>query len=247
MSSMVLFYIISSTIIISFLSFLGVFSLSIKESVLHKFLLSLVSFSAGSLLGSAFLHLIPESFNDIDPSLALEITLISFIGFFLIEKIIHWRHCHDVSCDVHSFGYMNLIGDAIHNFIDGMIIASAFIVNIPLGISTSFALALHEIPQEIGDFGVLLHAGFTRRTALLLNFLIALMSVLGGIIGFVIAVNLKSIIPYSLPIAAGGFIYIATSDLMPELIKEAIPSKVLSSFLLFLLGVITIYIFVLFE
>ncbi|PIR42416.1 ZIP family metal transporter [candidate division WWE3 bacterium CG_4_9_14_0_2_um_filter_35_11] len=244
---MILIYIIASTIIISLFSLVGVFLLSIKESILHKMLLSLVAFSTGSLLGGAFLHLLPEAFNVIDPTLVMEITLVAFICFFLIEKIVHWRHCHDDDCDVHAFGYLNLIGDAVHNFIDGMIIASTFVVSIPLGITTSFALAFHEIPQEIGDFGVLLHAGFTRKRALFLNFVVALTSVLGGIVGYFLASNLASIIPYSLPVAAGGFIYIATSDLMPELIKEVTPRKSVSSFLLFLLGILTIYLFVLFE
>lgn len=244
---MILIYIITATLVISLFSLVGVFSLSIKESLLQKMLLSLVSFSTGSLLGGAFLHLLPESFNTIDPTLVMGIVLLSFIAFFLIEKIVHWRHCHDEDCDVHSFGYMNLIGDAIHNFIDGMIIASAFMVNVPLGISTSLALAFHEIPQEIGDFGVLLHAGFSRKRALFFNFVVSITSVLGGIFGFLLATRVESIIPYSLPIAAGGFIYIATSDLMPELIKEVAPKKMISSFLLFLLGVITIYMFVLFE
>lgn len=244
---MILLYIITSTIVISLFSLVGVFTLSIKEDVLHKMLLSLVSFSTGSLLAGAFLHLLPESFKSVDPILVMQITLSSFIGFFLIEKVLHWRHCHDEECDVHSFGYVNLFGDAIHNFIDGFVIAASFIVSVPLGISTSLALAFHEIPQEIGDFGVLLHAGFSRKRALFLNFIVALTSVLGGLIGYLLASKLETIIPYSLPVAAGGFIYIATSDLMPELIKEVAPKKIFSSFLLFLLGIIMIYLFVLFE
>ena len=244
---MLLVYIIASTMLISIFSLIGVFSLSIKESVLHKTLISFVAFSTGALLGGSFLHLLPEALNVLDASLVMRITLISFVSFFLIEKIIHWRHCHDDECNVHSFGYVNLFGDAVHNFIDGMIIASSFLVSIPLGVSTSIALALHEIPQEIGDFGVLLHAGFSRKRALFLNLLVAITSVLGGIIGYLLSSRLEFIIPYSLPIASGGFIYIATSDLMPELIKEINLKKSLTSFVLFLLGVLTIYLFVLFE
>jgi len=244
---MELTYILLSTIAISLFSLVGVFFISIKESVIKRILLSLVAFSTGTMLGGAFLHLLPEAFEFVEPTLAMAITLISFIAFFVIEKIVHWRHCHDEICDVHSFGYVNLFGDAIHNFIDGMIIASSFLVSIPLGITTTFALAFHEIPQEIGDFGVLLHAGFSRKRALFLNLLVAITSVLGGIIGYLLSSRLEFIIPYSLPIASGGFIYIATSDLMPELIKEINLKKSLTSFVLFLLGVLTIYLFVLFE
>ena len=244
---MELIYILLSTITISLFSLIGVFFISIKESIIKKILLSLVAFSTGTMLGGAFLHLLPEAINELGADSALKFALVAFIGFFLVEKLIHWRHCHDETCDVHSFGYVNLFGDAIHNFIDGMIIASSFLVSVPLGITTTFALALHEIPQEIGDFGVLLHAGFSRKQALMSNFFVALTSVLGGIVGYFISTSIDFIVPYFVAIASGGFLYIATSDLMPELIKEVAPKKSIRSFLLFIAGIGVIYLFILFE
>lgn len=238
---MILFYIISANLIISAFSLIGVITLGLKENFLKKILMSLVSLSTGLLLGGALLHLMPEAMDYIDPLIALEIMLVSFVGFFFVERTFHWRHCHDENCKVHSFGYMNLYGDAIHNFIDGLIIASAFVISVPIGISTSVALAFHEIPQEIGDFGVLLHAGFTKKKALIFNFIVALFSVLGGIVGFVLSTQTEGIIPYILPVAAGGFLYIATSDLIPELKKEVNPKKSISSFVLFVVGILLMY------
>jgi len=238
---MILFYIILANLIISAFSLIGIITLGLNENFLKKILMSLVSLSTGLLLGGALLHLLPEAMDYIDPLVALEIMLVSFVGFFFIERTFHWRHCHDENCKVHSFGYMNLYGDAIHNFIDGLIIASAFVISVPIGISTSVALAFHEIPQEIGDFGVLLHAGFTKKKALIFNFIVALFSVLGGIVGFILSTQTEGIIPYILPIAAGGFLYIATSDLIPELKKEVDPKKSISSFVLFVVGILLMY------
>jgi len=142
--------------------------------------------------------------------------------FLLVEKVLHWRHCHKGDCGIHTFGPINLIGDSIHNFIDGLIIAATFLVDINLGIATTIAIAFHEIPQEIGDFAILLHSGMTKMKALLLNFASALMAVLGGIIGYFFFTNLEFILPYVIGIAAGGFIYIAGVDLFPILHKEKI-------------------------
>jgi len=165
-------YILISTIMITFIAFIGIFTLSINENILKKIVLVLVSLSAGALMGGAFLHLIPESIEVASGSNIFIIVLIGFIIFFIIEKILHWRHCHDGKCDVHTFHYMNLIGDSIHNFIDGLIIAAGFMVSIPLGFTTTIAIVAHEIPQEIGDFGVLIYGGFEKKKALILNFLV---------------------------------------------------------------------------
>jgi len=161
--------------------------------------------------------------------------------FYLIEKIFHWRHCHQDHCDVHTFGYVNLIGDSIHNFIDGLIIAATFLVDVRLGITTSLAIALHEIPQEIGDFGVLLYAGFERMKALVLNFLVALTVVAGGIVGYFLSFRLEGLLVYLLPLAAGGFLYISTSDLIPEIRKETNLKKSLLSFTFFIIGILIMY------
>ena len=159
-----------------------------------------------------------------------------------LEKLLHWRHCHKKNCDVHTFGYMNLFGDAVHNFIDGLVIAATFLTDIRLGIITSFAIALHEIPQEIGDFGVLLYSGFSRKKALFANFLVALTAVFGGIIGYFLSFQIENMTSYLLPFTAGGFIYIAASDLMPEIRKETSLRKSMLSFGVFLVGIAIMFL-----
>lgn len=231
-----IFYVILGTLSVSLISFVGVFALSMKNDRLERFLLPMVALSAGALIAGAFLHLLPEAVKmggyGIFPTI-----LASFIGFFLIEHVLHWRHCHKGHCDVHSFGYMNLIGDFVHNIIDGMVIAGAFVADIRLGFVTTFAIILHEIPQEIGDFGVLLYAGFSRTRALLLNFATACSAILGGLIGYAFASTSNSAEGLLLPIAIGGFLYIGASDLLPELRKEAEPKRIIPLFLVFLVGV----------
>ena len=193
-------------------------------------------------MGGAFLHLLPEASSEIPINRLFIITLVAFIFFFFMEKILYWRHCHKDHCEIHTFGYMNLFGDALHNFIDGLVIAGAFLINIGLGVATTLAIAIHEIPQEIGDFGVLIHAGFKRKKALIINYLIALTVVLGAIVGYFLSFYLESIIPYLLPFAAGGFIYIASSDLMPEIRKEPKLSRSIGSFMIFILGLVIMYL-----
>jgi len=236
-----LVYIILTTFFVSLASLIGVFTISIKQKVLTKYLLFLISLSAGAMMGGAFLHLLPEASEKLNSQQMFSIVLVSFITFFLIEKILHWRHCHNGHCDVHTFGYMNLFGDAFHNFIDGVMIAATFLIDIRLGISTSLAIALHEIPQEIGDFGVLLYSGFSRKKALISNFLVALTAVLGGIIGYFLSFQIEHLTSYLLPFAAGGFIYISASDLMPEIRKETNLKKSLLSFSIFLFGILLMY------
>ena len=168
--------------------------------------------------------------------------ILGFILFFLIEKILHWRHCHEEHCQIHSFAYINLFGDSVHNFIDGLIIAASFVASIPLGITTTLAVALHELPQEIGDFGVLVYAGFKRSKALLMNFLTAITAVLGGLIGFYLSSYAESFMMFLLPFAAGGFLYISASDLVPELRKELNMKKFSLIFITFLVGIAIMYL-----
>lgn len=229
--------ILISTLAISGGALLGLFTISLNQKRLNKFLMYLVSFSAGTLTGGAFLHLLPEASESLEPITMYSIVLLSYVFFFLIETILHWHHCHDEDCKTHSFGYMNLIGDSIHNFIDGMIIATAFLVDFKVGISTALAIAIHEIPQEIGDFAVLLHAGFEKRKALLLNFGVALTIVLGGVAGYLLSSQVENLVKNLVPFAAGGFIYIATSDLVPQIKTEKTLKKSLKNLIVFVCGI----------
>lgn len=237
---------ILSVFIISGISLVGGIYLLLKESKLRKILLFMVSFSAGALFGGAFIHLIPEAAEEIGLNATLSIfVLVGILIFFVLEKFIHWRHCHVPTSKnhPHPLGMMNLVGDGLHNLIDGMVIAAAYLTSTQLGIATTIAVILHEIPQEISDLGVLLHAGYKKTKALFFNFLSALAAVIGAIIVLIIGSQMNSIIPYLLPITAGGFIYIAGSDLIPELKKECIPAyKNLTQLLGIILGIFLMYL-----
>jgi zinc and cadmium transporter len=238
---MILLNILVACFLITLCVWVAVLLLFLKKEMLSKITMILVSFSAGALIAGAFLHLLPEASEKIDPESLFLVVLVAFVVFFLIEKLFHWRHCHKDICEVHTFGYMNLVGDSIHNFIDGLVIAGVFMVDFKLGVVTTLAMALHEIPQEIGDFGVLVHAGFNRTKALVTNYMVATMVILGGVVGYFASFNISSIMPYLLPIAAGGFIYIASSDLIPEIRKETNLKKSIKSFVAFLLGIVLIF------
>ncbi|MFA7254079.1 MAG: ZIP family metal transporter [Patescibacteria group bacterium] len=237
---MTFLYIFIASLLISLCALVGVFTMSMKEKFLNKILLKLVALSSGALLGGAFIHLMPEGIEKFgNNEKFFFIILISLMVYLLIEKILHWRHCHaGGKCPIHSFGYMNLLGDGVHNFIDGLIIASSFMVSIPLGITTTIAIALHEIPQEVGDFGVLLYAGIEKKKALLLNFLVALTVVAGAITGWFLLSLIENITSFLLPVAAGGFIYIALSDMIPELRKEHNIKQFFVTFAFILLGIL---------
>jgi len=227
--------IIASSFLISAISFIGVISLAFKADTLERIVLCLVGFAAGALIGGAFLHLLPET---VERSTSMSVFLalsFGFLLFFLLEKLI-WRHCHKGACEIHPFAYVNLIGDGVHNFIDGLVIAASFLSGVELGIATSLAVAFHEVPQEIGDFGVLVYGGLEKSKALVLNFLTALTAVIGGIVGYYLSSYVGGAIVYILPFTAGGFIYIAASDLVPELHKERDLRKSSASFGFFLLG-----------
>ncbi len=237
----IILWILLSTFLISLISFMGILFLSLKDKLLEKITLVLVALSAGALMGGAFLHLIPESMEGLKGLNMFFYILVGFIVFLLVEKVLHWRHCHKGNCDIHTFAYMSLVGDAVHNLIDGLIIAASFVTNIGLGIITSIAVVLHEIPQEIGDFGVLIHGGFKKMKAILLNFVIGLTAILGGLIGYFLSNYVESATEFLLPFAAGGFIYIAASDLIPEIRKEARLGKSLLYFGVFVLGILLMY------
>ena len=230
-------YALASTIVISLLSLVGVFTLSLKPKFLDKIVMSLVSLSAGTMMGAVFLHLLPESHQYLGEDQLYPTVLLSFLFFFLVEKILHWQHCHKHDCEVHSFGYMNLIGDGLHNFIDGMVIVGAYAVDIRMGLITTLAVIIHELPQEIGDFGVLIHAGFSKNKALLFNLFSATTAIVGALVGAFFLKNGSQLQNYLLPIAAGGFLYIAASDLLPEMRKEPVGKKLFFSIAMFAVGV----------
>ncbi|CUT02765.1 ZIP family metal transporter [Candidatus Chrysopegis kryptomonas] len=210
-----LFKIILANVFVSLFSLVGIIFVSVKEKLLDKILLWLVSFASGALIGVAFLHMIPRSIEN--NSKAIYFVVLGIVVFFLLEKFFYWRHCHEQKCEVHSFAYLNLIGDSFHNFIDGMVIAGSFVTDVNLGIITTLAVIVHEIPQELGDFGVLVHGGFNKKKALTLNFLTALFAVAGGIVGFIFTEKISFIRLNLVPFTAGGFIYVSLVDLVPEL------------------------------
>jgi len=233
-------YTLASVILVSLISFVGILALAWKEEFLHKILLLVVGFSAGALIGNVFLHIIPEIAENGGFTVTVALSIIAgIILFFVLEKIIFWHHCHmpPHTHHVHEFAYTNLIGDALHNFLDGVIIGGSYLISIPLGIATTVAVVLHEIPQEVGDFGVLIHAGFSKFKALMFNFLTALAAVLGGIIALVIGVQSEILKQFLIPIIAGGFIYIAVADLIPELKKEERTKHSILQVISFCLGI----------
>ena len=232
-----IFELITFLIITSLISLVGVITLSIKRKKLDNYLDLLVALSVGALLGGAFLHLIPELGES---GLLGELGVFILVGillFFILEKFVFWHHCHKSEHTHLSFSYMNLVGDALHNFLDGVLLAAAFMVNIPLGITTGIAIILHELPQEIGDFGVLLKGGFTRKKALSANLLVSLTAFVGAGFAIIFETLVGGTIPYLLAITAGGFIYIAGTDLIPELHKNPKIKESMLQLLFILIGI----------
>jgi len=223
--------------LVSVISLIGISFIVLSEKWFNKALLMLVGFASGSLLGGAFFHLIPEAIETGEGLIPIEdifwALAAGLLIFFVLEKFL-WRHCHErEKCPVHPFAYLNLIGDGIHNFIDGLIIAASFMASSSpsLGFIVTLAVAAHEIPQEIGDFSILIYGGFSKAKALIYNFLTALTAMAGGLFTYFGSTYLPQT-PYLLAFAAGGFIYIASTDLMPELHRER---KALNSFLQFIM------------
>ncbi len=234
------FYTILSVVIVSLISLIGILSLFLSKKGLKSITLFFVSFSAGTLLGDAFIHLLPEAIDELGTGLTVWIWLLfGILIFFVLEKIIFWRHCHVQTSESHPhpLGMMNLIGDCLHNFIDGIIIAGSFLIDVRLGIATTIAVIAHEIPQEIGDFGVLIHAGYSRLKAITLNFITALTALAGAIITLIVGAQFENLIFYILPMSAGGFIYIATADLIPELKKDTAAHKSVIQLLFIIIGI----------
>ena len=235
---MVLLYILASTFLVSLISLIGIFTLCVKENLLQQVIFGLIGFSAGALIGGAFLHLLPESLAASNSTQVFYFLILGIVLFFMMERYFYWRHCHEKDeCDIHAFTYLNLIGDGVHNFIDGMVIAASFMVSLKLGVVTTVAIILHEIPQELGDFGVLVYGGFSKQKALLFNFLSALTAMMGAVCGYFLTDLTGGFSNFILPLTAGGFIYIATSDLIPEIHKERDLKRSTLAFAAFLFGI----------
>ena len=244
-------YALISVVIVSLISLIGLAALSLNKKTLQSMIFILVSLAVGALFGDAFIHLIPEAFAQSDNSTTTSLLIIGgFLIFFIFEKFLHIHHSHgeedaDLCNDpeqhktkkIQPLGYMILASDSFHNFIDGIIIGVSYLVSIEVGIASTLAIMLHEIPQEIGDFGILLHSGFTRKRALIMNFLSALAAIAGVLIVIIIGSSAEELILLILPIAAGGFIYIAASDLVPELHKIHDTKKSLVQFIAILAGI----------
>ncbi len=235
-----LFYILAFTLFGSVAGLGGGLLILWKERIAKKISLWLVSFAAGVLLGVAFLDLIPEAF--VSSESVMLYVLGGIVLFYMAEKSLLWYHCHDSDkCDIHTSSYLVILGDTVHNFIDGVVIAVSFLVNIPLGISTSIAVFFHEIPQEMGDFSILLHGGMPRRKVLFYNLLSALFALAGATLTYLFSSIIQPISALMVALVAGGFIYIATADLIPETHKNLRDSSLKQAASL-LFGILVIWI-----
>jgi zinc and cadmium transporter len=244
-------YSLISVGVVSAISLIGVVTLSLQDRVLKKYLFLLVSLAIGALLGDAFIHLIPEAFEKLPTTTAGILVLAGILIFFTIEQIFHWHHAHgsEEEChqEIHPLGHMILISDGLHNLLDGIIIGASYLVSIEIGLATTLAVILHEIPQEISDFGVLIHAGYKKGSALLLNFCSALLAVLGVTIALIVGEMAGELVVWAIPFAAGSFIYIATADLIPELQKTKNMGQSLAQLAIVIVGVIAMALLLLVE
>ncbi len=255
---------IVATVVISLFSLVGIYALSLKEKTLDKILLILVAFSAGSILGASYFDLLPEAIElftmesvvesvverVLNPVVFIYITL-GFILFFFLERFIYWYHGHPHESDISAeavdrvatkgFAYLNLIGDGIHNFVDGMVIAASFLIGFSVGLATTIAVIFHELPQEMGDYGILIYGGVKRHRALLLNFVVSFTVVVGGISAILFIETVEALSGLLIAFAAGGFIYLAASELIPELHKEKSFKKSAVQFVVFILGITLIW------
>ena len=239
-----------ATFAVSLISLVGVFALTITEAKLHKILAVMIAYSAGAILGAALFDLLPEAVELVERPLVFLIVALGFVVFMFLERIIYWYHGHGHSHEFEGpgkkappkeFAYLNILGDLIHNFIDGMIIAAGFINSFNVGMATTIAVVFHELPQEIGDFGILVYAGMERRRALLYNFLAALSAVLGGFIGSSFLASVENLGGYMIAFSAGAFIFLSASELIPEMHDGESRLRSMIQLVVLVLGMLTIY------
>ena len=235
-----LFYALFSVLIVSLVSLIGVVTLIFRRHNLKGFLLFMISFAAGALLGDVFLHLLPELIEEAEFGLSTGLYILAgIVFFFILEKMLHWRHCHMAGIDQHThpMGIINLVGGALHNMVDGALIAASYALSINVGIATTIAVILHEVPQEMGDFGVLLHSGMKVKKALIFNFASELVAFIGVFLILGLGMSHETIAGKIVPLTIGGFLYIANTDLIPELHKDLKPANSLMQLFGMLLGI----------
>lgn len=246
---MILTNILIAVVLVSVVSFVGALTLYVKTKKFTTLITFFVSFAAGAMSAAAFFDLIPEAMELADESILIY-TVVGIITFLILEKFLYWYHCHGGHCIVHTHekkkipkatGILNLFGDGLHNFLDGAAIAAAFIANPTLGWITTIAVALHEIPQEFGDYSILIYSGFSRARALFFNFVSALTAILGAIIAYTFTTTIESATPVLLAFSAGGFIYIALADLIPALHHENKFTHSIQQVIWFILGISIIW------
>ena len=243
-------YALVSVMIVSLISLIGVFTLSLKDETVKKYISLFISLAVGALLGDAFIHLVPEIYKNSSSSVWASLSIIiGILLFFIVEKFLHWHHHGEDENEpnIHPVGKLLLFTDGFHNLIDGIIIGVSFLISIPVGIATTIAVVLHEIPQEIGDFAVLIHSGYSKKIALWLNFLSALTAVIGVFIALIFGSIAQIFTLWVLPIAAGGFIYIAVADLIPELQKTKDLKYSVLQLVTVLIGILAMVALVLLE
>jgi zinc and cadmium transporter len=240
-----------SVLLVSLVSVIGILFLALKKEKLEEIQLLLVALATGGLLGGAFFHLLPESFASFDNDKIPSFLLVSgFMLFFVLERFLHWHHDHTTGISEYSvkpFGTVNLIADGLHNYLDGILIAASFSYSFSIGMATTITVLLHELPQEIGDFGVLLHAGFSKKRALIFNFLSACVAFLGAFTVLIFQSSAHILSKAVLPVAAGGFIYLAAVDLIPELHSEKTLRKSIYQLLALILGLSLLIILTIFT
>jgi zinc and cadmium transporter len=244
-------YTFISLTVCSLISLVGAFTLSLKPESIKKLIVYMVSFAVGALFGDAFIHILPESFTKLGVNVTTSLLILCGIFlFFVLEKFLRWHHCHlpDDHDHIHPMATLNLVGDALHNMMDGMIIAASFQISVPIGIATSLAVILHEIPQEIGDFGILVHSGMPVKKALFFNLVSSFAAFLGAAIILCLGAYSKNLSLYLMPITAGGFLYVAGSDLIPELHRHEVKiSNAVIQLVCILLGVGVMYLLTFIE
>jgi zinc and cadmium transporter len=240
-------YALLSVFIVSAISLIGIAAISLSQRRIKQTIFISVSLAAGAMFGDAFIHILPESFAAPGQSIVTSTyVLIGILSFFILEKFLRWRHAHEFEGEIQRriepFGYLNLFADAAHNLIDGMLIGAAYTIGIAVGLATTVAIILHEIPQELGDFGVLIHAGFSRKQALGFNFISGLLAVVGAVISLVASNSVANFSSFMLAFTAGGFIYIAGCDLLPEIQKEREVSRSVVQLVAFVAGLGLMYL-----